>query len=272
MLPLIGKLDTPAAINAMILAHGGTQICTGEADNVIRVWDAAALTKPAAGGANSPAKPLKELKGHSGAVTALATWGDGVQILSGSADGTVRGWNLDNGQQTRSISHGPAVSAIAMRTDGKRIASCGADNIVRLWNGENNQKIAEVHGDFRQQWEVGRLARLADIARSRVDEAKRLVTEAETAAKQETDGIQKAKDRKTAAEKELTDENRRRQTAARSQSDRRKRFCHAPPTPPSKRPTKPRPRKWPPTRMRKTRISPRPPPTPSGPPTRPSKS
>ena len=202
---MIGKIDTPAAVNAVVLAHGGTQICTGEADNVVRVWAVAALTERQPAKPQASDKPLKELKGHSGPVTALATWGDGVQILSGSADGSVRGWNLDNGQQTRQVSHGPAVIAIAMRSDGKRFASCGADNVVRLWNGENNQKIAEVHGDFRQQWEVGRLARLADIARNRVEEAKRLVTDAETTAKQETEGIQKAKDRKTAAEKELTE-------------------------------------------------------------------
>ena len=211
----ISGIDTVAPINAMVLAHGGKLICTGEADNVIRVWEVPeiALTR---GAAPAPSgKPLKELKGHSGPITALATWGDSVQILSGSADGSVRGWNLDNGQQTRQVSHGPAVIAIAMRSDGKRIASCGADNIVRLWNGENNQKIAEVHGDFRQQWEVARLGRLADIARSRVDEAKRLVTEAETTAKQETDAIQKAKDRKTTTDKELTEKT----TAAKQPSE-----------------------------------------------------
>jgi WD40 repeat protein len=202
---MIAEIVTTAPIKAMVLAHGGTQVCTGEADNVVRVWAVPAIVLQGANPPSEAAKPLKELKGHTAAVTALATWGDGVQIISGSADGTVRGWNLDNGQQTRQISHGPAVIAIAMRSDGKRFASCGADNIVRLWNGENNQKIAEVHGDFRQQWEVGRLGRVAEIDRSRVEEAKRLVTEAETAAKQESDGIQKAKDRKTAAEKELTE-------------------------------------------------------------------
>lgn len=198
-----GKLDTPAAVNAIVLAHGGAQLCTGEADNAVRVWAVADI--PHSQGAKPPpsVKPLREVKLHSGPVTALATWGDGTQILSGSTDGTVRGWMVDNGSQTRQLNHGAPVIAIAMRADGKRVASCGADNVVRLWSGENNQKLAEVHGDFRQQWEVGRLSRLADIAQSGVDDAKRLVTEAETSAKQESEGIQKAKDRKAAAEKEL---------------------------------------------------------------------
>ena len=165
----------------------------------------AALTQAQSAKPQATVKPLKELKGHSAPVTALATWGDGGQILSGSADGTVRGWNLDNGQQTRQVNHGAAVIAVAMRADGKRFASCGADNVARLWNGENNQKIAELHGDFRKQWEVGRLSRLAEIARGRVEEAKRAVADAESSAKQESDGVQKAKQGKTAAEKELAD-------------------------------------------------------------------
>ncbi|HEX4000596.1 MAG TPA: c-type cytochrome domain-containing protein [Pirellulales bacterium] len=201
----IGKIDTPAAVNAMILVHGGTRICSGETDNIIRVWPVSAVLAGKNEKPQLPVKPLKELKGHSGPITALAAWGDGVQILSGSADGSVRGWNLDNGQQTRQVNHGPAVIAIAIRADGKRFASAGADNVVRLWNGENNQKIAEIHGDFRQQWEVGRLSRLADIARSRLDQAKKAEADAETSAKQESDGIQKAKDRQKAAEKELAD-------------------------------------------------------------------
>jgi WD40 repeat protein len=216
---VVGKIDTPAAIDAMILAHGGTQICTGEADNIIRVWAVAGLmqqqsAKPqaASGGSGQgkppkdaifASKPLKELKGHSGPVTALATWGDGMQILSGGADGTVRGWNLDSGRQTRQISHGAAVIAVAMRGDGKRFASCGSDNIVRLWNGENDQKIAELHGDFRQQREVGRLQRAADVARSRVGEATQRFVEAAADAKQESDGVKTADVRKATALAEL---------------------------------------------------------------------
>ena len=80
---MIGKIDTPTAVNAVVLAHGGTQICTGEADNVVRVWAVAALTEKQPAKPQASDKPLKELKGHSGPVTALATWGDGVQILSG---------------------------------------------------------------------------------------------------------------------------------------------------------------------------------------------
>ena len=126
-----GKIETPAPINALTLVRGGTQVCTGHADNVIRIWPLPgtappAVTPPAKPGdkdkppakpgdkpAASPAPvavaPLKELKGHSGPVTALETFTpDGLQILSGSDDGTVRGWNIDNAQQTRQVSQARA--------------------------------------------------------------------------------------------------------------------------------------------------------------------
>lgn len=216
----VGKIDTPAAVAAMVLAHGGTEICTGESDNTIRIWPVAAITSAAEdsaktastttkdaakAGATTAAKPLRELHGHSAPITALATWGNGSQIISASRDGTARVWNVEDGRQIRDVNHGAAVIALAARNDGKRFATAGEDNVVRLWNGENGQKIAEVRGDFRKQWEVGRLARLADVARSRLNESRQAVTDAETLAKQESDDIQKAKDRQTAAQKELTD-------------------------------------------------------------------
>ncbi len=203
------QIETPAAVNAMALARRGRQICCGGADSVVRVWDVAEFVKQQRakvqtnGGPATTVKTVRELRGHSGPVTALATSGDGSQIVSGGADGTVRFWNLKSGKQTKQVQHRPAVVAVAIRADGKRFATAGADNVVRLWNGENNQKIAELRGDFRNDLEVGRLTRAADVAHSGVDEAKRVLTDAENSAKQETDELKKTTDAKAAAQKDL---------------------------------------------------------------------
>ncbi len=203
-----GQIDTPAPINALTLAAAGAQICTGHADNVIRVW-AAAMDKDKDDKDAKDAKPpspIKELKGHGGPITSLATLpANDKEFLSGSDDGTLRQWNVENGQQSKQLQHGGAVTAVAIRPDGKRIASAGANNSVKLWNADNNQQVAELRGDFRLRVETLRLDRAVEVARLKVNDQKRLVSEGEQRVKQETDAIKQAKDAKTAAEKALAE-------------------------------------------------------------------
>ena len=227
-----GKIETSSPIGALVIAHGGTQICTGHADNVIRVWamPIAAAAKPADAKpaekkaadpkvtAKPPAAPapLKELKGHGNPITALeVASADGVQILSGSDDGTVRGWNIDNGQQTRQLSQGAGVTAVVMRPDFKRFVSAGVNNSVRIWNADNNQQIAELRGDIRTAGKIRALEQTAELSRGKAAALKQKITEAEARVKEETDAIQKAKDGKAAAEKALADKK----TAAKGPMD-----------------------------------------------------
>ncbi len=205
----IAQLDTPAPINAITLAGAATQICSGHADNTVRVWtlgltapnpfDPTPATPP------KPPAPLKELKGHTGPVTALETLQpEGKEIVSGSEDGALRQWNTDSGGSARQLSHGAPITAIAARGDGKRFASAGATNSIKLWNLENQQTV-ELRGDFRTLVENGRLDRGVEVARAKSAREKLLIAETETRLKQETDAVQKAKDMKTASEKSVVE-------------------------------------------------------------------
>ncbi|HEV3418370.1 MAG TPA: c-type cytochrome domain-containing protein, partial [Pirellulales bacterium] len=201
-----GQIDAPSPINALALAAGGTRICTGHADNLIRVWALPDAKDSNAAKDAKPPAPLKELKGHGGPVTALVTLPtNDKEIISGSDDGTVRQWNIDNGNSSRQLQHGGAITAIDVRPDGKRIASAGASKSVKLWNADNNQQVAELRGDFRTRVEIGRLERAVEVARFKLADQKRLVKEAEDRVKQETDAIPKTKEAKTAAEKTLAE-------------------------------------------------------------------
>jgi WD40 repeat protein len=208
-----GQFDTSAPIYAITLAAAGSQVCSGHTDNLIRVWP---LSPPPAKDNDAkdakdskdakPPAPLKELKGHGGPITALATLPtNDKEILSGSEDGTLRQWNVENGGQSRQFGHGGPITVIAVRPDGKRIASAGAGNVVKLWNAENNQAVAELRGDFRTLVEISRLNRALETARLKAADAKKLAAEGEQRVKQETDAIKAAKEAKTAAEKMLAE-------------------------------------------------------------------
>jgi WD40 repeat protein len=170
----------------------GEFVVGASADKSIRVW---------------PLLLIRPIPGHGQPVTALATMpGGNPFILSGSADGTVRLWNVDNGQQMQQLNnHGAAVTSVAVRPDGQRIAAAGASNVVRLWNGQNFQQVAELKGDYRLQFQVAELERGVAARKNEVAAEIAAVTASENAAKAETENVKKATDAKAASEKALAE-------------------------------------------------------------------
>ena len=53
---------------------------------------------------------------------------------NGSGDGTIRQWDLEEGQLIRKMKHGGPVAAVAVCDDGKRFGSAGLNNIAKLWD------------------------------------------------------------------------------------------------------------------------------------------
>lgn len=77
---------------------------------------------------------LRCLKGHAGAVHAVAFLPDGYSALSGGADGSVRLWYLATGREADCLKeHAGAVTGLAVGDDGRLAASTGADGTA-LWD------------------------------------------------------------------------------------------------------------------------------------------
>ncbi len=212
-----GQVETPAPVNAVAVLADGALVAAGGADNVIRVFS---LPADAAGAFT----PGAEIKGHTGPVTALAASPtDKTQLVSASADGTIRQWNFTDGKQTREIKHGAAVTALAVRGDGLQLASAGADNLVKLWNAADGkpwaapdkQSLAEMKGDFRAQFKLAQLeravaamtAKVADNTKAAADAEQKIVATAATVTASTTakEAAAKALAEKTAAVKAPTD-------------------------------------------------------------------
>ncbi len=122
---------------------------------------------------------VRTVPGHSGAVTSLAAIPETpLQVLSGSLDGTLRRWNLENGQAILQLNHGSPIQCVAVRPDAQRYASAGDNGTTRLWNAANNQPI-DLRGDLRLRTLVARLQQQQNAATARQAAAQQRVTAAE---------------------------------------------------------------------------------------------
>ena len=141
------KKEAPAAppqLEALkALAQAAAAKPVIKADGAEYSFDTNDLTV-ARGGA---AQNLKTLSGHGEMVHTVAFSPDGALAASGSADKTVRIWNLADGKEVRSIAaHASSVYAVAFSPDGKQIASGGMDKIVKIWNVADGAEVKKLEG------------------------------------------------------------------------------------------------------------------------------
>lgn len=85
---------------------------------------------------------LKTLPGHSGSIQALALLADGETLISGSADTTLRVWDIITEAQVKVLEgHMGFVNALAVTPTQTRLLSGGADENIIFWDTESGEPI-----------------------------------------------------------------------------------------------------------------------------------
>jgi serine/threonine protein kinase len=87
-----------------------------------------------------------DLRGHTGPVTCLAFHPQRAILASGSADHTVRLWDLSGRPLAILTGHGQAVNSVAFSPDGTFLASGSADKTVRLWDPMTGTALTTLAG------------------------------------------------------------------------------------------------------------------------------
>ncbi|PWA36187.1 G-protein beta WD-40 repeat-containing protein [Artemisia annua] len=96
----------------------------------------------------------RRLTGHSHFVQDVVLSSDGQFALSGSWDGELRLWDLNNGTTARRfVGHSKDVLSVAFSIDNRQIVSASRDKTIKLWNtlGECKYTI-QGEGDGHHDW------------------------------------------------------------------------------------------------------------------------
>jgi WD40 repeat protein len=67
---------------------------------------------------------------------------DGTTLASGSADNTVKLWDVRSGQEVATLKgHASSVWSVAFSSDGKTLASGCDDKTVKLWFAATDEEV-----------------------------------------------------------------------------------------------------------------------------------
>ena len=107
----------------------GRWLVTGSLDGTVRVWDLHAQDVAASAVA---------LRGHEGAISAVAISPDSRWLVTGSGVGTARVWDLHAADVAASVvalrGHEGAISAVVISPDGRWLITGSWDNTARVWD------------------------------------------------------------------------------------------------------------------------------------------
>jgi len=85
------------------------------------------------------------LKGHSLGVNAVAVSESGAIAVSSALDAYIRVWDLEKGQELRSIDAGPLEAwGVALSPDGAVVAAGSQGGSIHLWSTSTGEKLGSL--------------------------------------------------------------------------------------------------------------------------------
>ena len=90
---------------------------------------------------------LQLLNGHTDWVTSVAFSHDGIHIVSGSYDTSLRVWDASTGAELQQLNgHTEGVRSVAFSYDGIHIVSGSSDKSVRVWDASMGAALQQLNG------------------------------------------------------------------------------------------------------------------------------
>ena len=123
-------------VRALAISSDSQTLASGSNDNTIKLWNLAPEGETGGYARNdSPPYLRSTLTDHVGAVYALAFLPDRNILISGSADWTIKIWDLTTQQTIKTLrGHQGSIRALAVSADGHTLVSGSKDGTVKVWD------------------------------------------------------------------------------------------------------------------------------------------
>lgn len=149
-------------VTAVTVSPDGRSLAAGHIDGSVRVWrfDAAVRRerRAAAFDEQDQPQPLATFNGHRSGVSSLSfAWGSAERLVSGSNDGDVILWNVQNEVGLfRLPAHSDAVTAVVpfKRSGLEYVASAAKDGMMRIYDVQTQHCVQTVAGHRAEIWDL----------------------------------------------------------------------------------------------------------------------
>jgi WD40 repeat protein len=183
---LVTEIKAPSDVTTIAVFGSNEHLAAAGSDKVVRTWK---ISVPA-----KDQKVVKELKGHTGAISSLAG-GRANTLVSGSADKTVRTWDAVSGKALKTMAHGVAVAGVSLSQDARLVTSLGVNHIsAKLWTAADGKLVKEIKGDFERDARTADRSRFNSFAVAEVKYYEGAVKTAEANKKKTDDALKKAEE------------------------------------------------------------------------------
>jgi len=97
----------------------------------------------------------KVLRNHAGAVWSISISPDGMSIVSGGFDGTVRLWSVETGcELNHQHLHNKPVTMVQYSPDGQVICSSSRDGSMRFWGADSLDELSLIRIENKEIWAI----------------------------------------------------------------------------------------------------------------------
>ena len=138
------------SIRTMSFSPDGDVLATGDTNSEIWLWQTAFSAASGDIGAH-----VSTLQGHQNWVCSVAFSADGTRLVSGSADRTIKLWDVRTGACLQTlVGHRNWVMSVAFSADGMQIVSGSADRTIKLWDVRTGACLQTLAGHDHGVWSV----------------------------------------------------------------------------------------------------------------------